>query len=103
MKQANPFSGITVESLARKRSSPTMTLQHWRRFVCNLATRSTAAAITEAEWFAAATDERIPAGEPVWLGPRHRLEMGLHGRGAVVDPRLRVPPPRPGEDLDAAS
>jgi phage terminase large subunit-like protein len=68
VKQANPFSALTVETLARKQASPTMTVPHWRRFVCNLATRSDMAAIQEAEWAAAATREEIPAGEPIWLG-----------------------------------
>jgi len=68
VKAANPFSGVTVDLLAEKRGSPTMTLEHWRRFVCNLPTRSGAAAITEVEWSAAATGERIPAGEPRWAG-----------------------------------
>jgi phage terminase large subunit-like protein len=67
VKAANPFSGLTVEDLAAKLSSPTMTMSHWRRFVCNLPTRADAAAINEAEW-AAAKGEAIPAGEPVWLG-----------------------------------
>jgi phage terminase large subunit-like protein len=53
VKRANPFSGVTVEELKEKRESPTMTLEHWRRFVCNLPTRGGQAAITEAEWFAA--------------------------------------------------
>jgi phage terminase large subunit-like protein len=68
VKAANPFSGITVESLRKKRASPTMTLAHWRRFVCDLPTRSVSSAITEAEWFAAGVDDEIPAGEPIWLG-----------------------------------
>src|SRR6185312_12392916 len=68
VEEANPFSRITVEALAAKRSSPTMTVQHWRRFVCNLPTRSGAAAIEEGEWFAAATSDEIPEGVPVWLG-----------------------------------
>lgn len=68
VKQANPFSRITVETLAAKRSTPTMTIAHWRRFVCNLATRQESAAIQDGEWAAAYTDERIPAGEPIWLG-----------------------------------
>lgn len=38
VKAANPFSKITVESLAEKRSDPEMTESHWRRFTCNLAT-----------------------------------------------------------------
>src|SRR5262249_49435897 len=68
VKRANPFSGVTVAALRRKRASPTMTLQHWRRMNCNLPTRSDAAAIQEAEWRAAATRDEIPAGEAVWLG-----------------------------------
>jgi phage terminase large subunit-like protein len=68
VKQANPFSGVTVEALEAKFHSPTMTVQHWRRFVCNLPTRSEFAAIQEAEWFAARTVDQIPKGEPIWLG-----------------------------------
>lgn len=68
VKAANPFSGISESSLSEKRSSPTMTVAHWRRFVCNLATRSGLAAIQEAEWYAAATPERIPVGQPVVAG-----------------------------------
>jgi phage terminase large subunit-like protein len=65
---ANPFSAITVETLARKRAKPSWRLNHWRRFTCNLPTRAEEAAIQEAEWFAAATEERIPVGESVWVG-----------------------------------
>jgi phage terminase large subunit-like protein len=68
VKRANPLSSITAEALETKFHSPTMTVQHWRRFVCNLPTRSEYAAIQEAEWFAAQARERIPVGEPVWLG-----------------------------------
>jgi phage terminase large subunit-like protein len=68
VKAANPFSGITVESLTEKFASPTMTFAHWRRFVCNLATRAENAAIQEAEWHAAATTDQIPEGEPIWVG-----------------------------------
>jgi phage terminase large subunit-like protein len=68
VKRANPLSVITVPMLRAKFASPTMTLGHWRRFVCNLPTRSEKAAITEAEWYAAKVDEQIPAGQPIWLG-----------------------------------
>ena len=109
VKAANPFSGITVDTLAEKRSSPTMTLGHWRRFVCNLPTRSDEAAITEAEWEAARSDEQIPEGEPVAVGldvawkydttalvpfwmdsPEHRL----------LGPAVVLVPPRDGNTLD---
>jgi len=68
VKAANPFSAITVEQLVAKRATPTMTVEHWRRFVCNLPTRSSSAAIQEAEWYAAASEVRIPEGAVVWLG-----------------------------------
>lgn len=68
VKAANPFSGVTVEGLQQKHDSETMTIQHWRRFVCNLPTRSEYAAIQEAEWFAAQVDKDIPPGETVDVG-----------------------------------
>ncbi len=68
VKRANPLKAITVEDLRLKRESPTQTLDHWRRFVCNLPTRGINAAITEAEWHRAVTAEQIPPGQPIWLG-----------------------------------
>ena len=68
VKQANPFSGITVDGLRDKYGSPTMTLGHWLRFVCNRPTRAENAAISEPEWRAARTDEAIPEGVHVSLG-----------------------------------
>jgi hypothetical protein len=61
-------TGVTIEDLQSKFDSPTMTMNHWRRFVCNLPTRSNDAAIQEAEWHAAKVDEQIPEGEPVSVG-----------------------------------
>jgi phage terminase large subunit-like protein len=109
VKRANPFSGITVPILREKFARPTMTMQHWLRFVCNRPTRSVAAAIEEAEWRAAATKEEIPVGEPIWLGldvawkwdttaavplywrdPMHRL----------LGPARILVPPRDGTSLD---
>jgi phage terminase large subunit-like protein len=68
VKAANPFSGVTIDALRAKRQSHTMTIHHWRRFVCNLPTRSEFAAIQEAEWFAAQVDDNIPRGEQTWVG-----------------------------------
>lgn len=109
VKKANPFSGITVPLLGRKRESPTMTITHWRRFVCNLPTRSEQAAIQEAEWHDAITDTKIPVGEPIWLG----LDVGWKGDTTAAVPywqrertfRLFGPakvlvPPRDGTSLD---
>lgn len=109
VKAANPFSGVTVEALTEKFSSPTMTLSHWRRFVCNLPTRSEFAAIQEQEWFDAATDEEIPVGQPVDVG----LDVGWKWDTTAAVPlwvksedfrllaRARVlVPPRDGSSLD---
>jgi phage terminase large subunit-like protein len=68
VKLANPFSGITKASLADKFASPTMTMVHWRRMVCNLPTRSEMAAVQEVEWHGARVDEPIPEGEHIWCG-----------------------------------
>jgi phage terminase large subunit-like protein len=70
VKLANPFSGVTIESLAKKRRSPTMTLAHWQRFVCDVATRTEEAAVGEREWALAghATLTDIPVGESVDVG-----------------------------------
>ena len=108
--RANPFSGVTVETLAEKLELPGMTRQHWSRLTCNLPTRGTSAAITEQEWFAARTDERIPEGQDVWLG----LDLGWkYDTTAMVplwirDPEFRLfgpatvlEPPRNGQQLDA--
>lgn len=110
VKAANPSSRITVETLAAKRSRPSWSLRHWQRLTCNMPTRTVASAITEAEWFAARTAERIPAGETVWLG----LDLGWkYDTTAMVplwirDPEFRLlgparilEPPRDGSQLDA--
>jgi phage terminase large subunit-like protein len=110
VKRANPLSVITVAELAEKRQLPGMTVAHWSRFTCNLASRHVGAAITEAEWHVARTDERIPEGEPVWLG----LDLGWkYDTTALVPLWIREPefrllgpatilePPRNGDQLDA--
>lgn len=48
--KANPRDGITAEVLRKKRDSPTMTRDHWLRFVCNLATLTGGAAIDSEVW-----------------------------------------------------
>lgn len=108
-KLANPFSGITLDTLAAKFSSETMTLGHWSRFTCNLSTRTEQAAITEAEWYAARIVDPIPPGQriwfgldvawkwdttsgvPFWLADEHDRRFG---------PARVLVPPRNGESLD---
>lgn len=101
VKAANPFGRISEEGLSEKFHSEDMTSTHWRRFVCNLATRGVNAALTEAEWAGAITAEVIPEGEPIWLGydgawkwdtialvplwvPRR--ELRLFGPARVIEP-----------------
>lgn len=70
VKLANPFSGITVEDLAAKRATPTMTVPHWARFVCNVPTREIAAAIQEIEWHNAIKPKgtTVPVDAEWWCG-----------------------------------
>jgi phage terminase large subunit-like protein len=68
VKRCNPLPSITVDSLAAKHASPTMTPHHWGRFVCNIPMRDGTAAITEREWFDAATLEPAPEGADWWVG-----------------------------------
>ena len=109
VKQANPFSRITVPGLKAKFTTPTMTMPHWLRLTCNRTTRSEFSAIQEVEWAAALEPAGIPVGEPIWLGldvawkwdttaavplwwesPEHRV-LGI--------PEILVPP-RDGTSLD---
>jgi phage terminase large subunit-like protein len=109
VKAANPFTGVSLADLQSKRRSPTMTDQHWRRFTCNLPTRGERAAIQEAEWHAAATDERIPEGQPVWLGldvawkydTTAAVPLWIRDREyRLLGPAQVLVPPRDGSMLD---
>lgn len=66
--KANPSSYITEETLADDRDSPSFDLAHWRRFTCNIPTRSEDAAITDHEWTEAEVSDEIPEGEAIMLG-----------------------------------
>jgi phage terminase large subunit-like protein len=69
VKTANPFSGITVQDLAEKRATPTMTDSHWKRFTCNIAAQLEAELfIDPADWRKCASEVQIPAGAYVCLG-----------------------------------
>jgi phage terminase large subunit-like protein len=112
VKAANPLSSITLESLRKKRESPTMSLGHWRRFVCNLPTRSDAAAVTEAEWAAALVEDEIPEGDAIWLGVDLAFKydttafVPLWWRDddyRLLGPATILTPPRNGDSLDAHS
>jgi phage terminase large subunit-like protein len=68
VKLANPLSAITVQSLQAEFESPTVDIGNWTRLKCNIPARSTRAAVSEAEWEAALTDDQIPAGAHIDLG-----------------------------------
>lgn len=69
VKAANPFSGITVESLAEKRDDPTMTDSHWKRFTCNVAAQTdTDLFIDLTDWDRLADGELIEQDAVVCLG-----------------------------------
>lgn len=68
VKLANPFSGVTPASLKSDFTSPTMTIAHWSRFKCNVATRAVRSAINDIEWERARVGAGIPEGEEIWVG-----------------------------------
>ena len=109
VKAANPLRAITIEALAEKFASPTMTLPHWRRLTCNLPTRGEYAAVEEAEWDAARVDEGIPEGKHIWCG----LDVAWKWDTTALvplwmrDPKYRLlgpsrifVPPRDGTQMD---
>lgn len=52
--EANPLASLTPEVLRKKRESPTMTDEHWLRFVCNVATSLAGKGISPEAWDALA-------------------------------------------------
>ncbi len=58
--RANPRPEVTAEVLRRKRDSPTMTREHWLRFVCNIATLTGGSAIMPEDW------DRLAESDPQW-------------------------------------
>ena len=105
--RANPFSGVTVEKLRRKKGSPSMTPGHWARFVCNLATRTEGAAVGEREWLEAEVTEPPAKGTPCDVG----LDMGWKIDATALVPLFQtdagwlfgksrvLTPPRDGNSL----
>jgi phage terminase large subunit-like protein len=109
VKSANPFSRITEDTLRQKFHSPTMTHEHWSRFVCNLASRSERAAVGEAEWAAAEVDDEIPPGVPIDVGLdvawKHDTTSAVplwwrDEEYRLLGPASILVPPRDGTSLD---
>jgi phage terminase large subunit-like protein len=71
VKAANPFSGITVDMLADKFASPTMTTHHWMRFVCNRPERDANGWLGpngSTIWDALRQPFAFVPGAPTWIG-----------------------------------
>lgn len=111
VKAANPFSGITAASLRAKLARPTMTMDHWLRFVCNRPTRGSGAAVEESEWLAARSPVPIPPGERVWVGldvawkwdTTAAVPAWEDGPRRVLGPAEVLVPPRDGTSLPPAA
>lgn len=106
VKDANPLSTITEETLREDFESETFDLGDWKRLKCNRATRSVKSAVTDAEWDAAEVDAWVEGKDidlgldvawkwdttafvPLWKGPNHRI---------LGPPKILVPP-RDGSTL----
>jgi phage terminase large subunit-like protein len=94
VKQANPFSGVTVDGLKRKHDSPTMRESHWARFVCGVASRTEDPAIAPEEW-SGLPRTILPAGVRVWAG----ADLGWKWDTSAVAP-LWLPDPEDLDELD---
>jgi phage terminase large subunit-like protein len=57
---ANPLRSLTAEVLRKKRDSPTMTPEHWLRFVCNVATSLDGNGIVADDWDQLREDDLEP-------------------------------------------
>jgi phage terminase large subunit-like protein len=68
VKGANPLATITAETLEEDFASETTDIGDWKRLKCNIASRSSEAAITDAEWDDAEIGDEIPDGTPVDVG-----------------------------------
>jgi phage terminase large subunit-like protein len=110
--RANPRREMTAERLRRKRESPTMTREHWLRFVCNIATLAGGSAIQPEEWDRLAEpDLEIPEGVPRlgWLDLGWKIDTSALGVLAWESPERRLvtgvtvlPPPVDESDIVAS-
>lgn len=105
---ANPLSTITPDALLAKRESPEMTLEHWLRFTCNIATRQTGSEITPEAWDELREDDVEPnraAWSIGWLDLGWQLDttaMGVlvwesHERRVIAGVRILEPPVDEGD------
>jgi phage terminase large subunit-like protein len=93
VKAANPFSGITPKTLRAKRDDPSMTIEHWRRFVCNIATLAGGSAIDSAAWDGLREDDlAVDRDAPAfgWLDLGWKIDTTALGALVWESPERRV-------------
>jgi hypothetical protein len=101
--RANPRPEMTPGRLRKKRESPTMTREHWLRFVCNIATLSGGSAFQPEEWDRLEESPlEIPDGTPRlgWLDLGWKIDTTAMGvlvwesdeRRLVTGVRVLEPP-----------
>jgi phage terminase large subunit-like protein len=110
VKAANPLKAMTVEALAEKFASPTMTRHHWLRFACNRPTRDDDSWLGpdgELIWRDLEAKYAFVPGAPTWAGVDVGLKRDSTGVVAVQQDenghfhaRLRVWTPTKDEPVD---
>jgi phage terminase large subunit-like protein len=109
VKRANPLKAITVGMLREKRESPTMTMHHWLRFVCNRPTMDTDTWLgpdAVAIWGGREDPHDFVAGAPTWLGVDIALKrdtsavVAVQQRDEGYHAQCRIWAPAPGTPVD---
>lgn len=110
VRLANPLSVITKQDLREKLESPTLDYgEDWLRLTCNIPARSSRAAVSDADWDHAHTDDDIPEKAEIDLGADFAWSSDTTAIQSlwVPEPTFRLlgdpvilEPPRDGTMLD---
>ena len=110
VKRANPLKHITVPLLREKLNSPTMTMHHWLRFVCNRPTMDTDTWLgpdAVAIWERLEDPWEFEPGAQTWVGVDVALKrdtsavVAVQRRGDGHHAQCRIWAPSPGTPVDA--
>jgi phage terminase large subunit-like protein len=92
---ANPRADITAGRLRKKRDSPTMTREHWLRFVCNVATAPDGNGVQPEDWDALA-DRLLDPDESLdgfgWIDLGWKIDTTAVGVLLIESPERRLVP-----------
>jgi phage terminase large subunit-like protein len=109
VKRANPAPWHSLEALARRHDSPSMTPWQWARFACGVWLQGEDTAIGPVEWAACGTDDDPPDGLEWRLGvdvgwkedTTAIVPLALDADGVVwlAEPMVLVPPAEKGVAL----